>query len=205
MSEGALSKSGFTDFSTGDATACKAVVRAHMQLVRGIVKRYFRHAFEQEEAVQEVWLHVLRQRSSFDPERADCLDRWIAVLAKRRCIDLVRQTGREPLREEADCNEAIVASAEAPTQTASMESSELDSAVDAFKKRLGPQWRAFFDLHFAEGLSHPDTARALGMTVARSKYMKRVLAARARKNRALMDALGRSRTGSLRQGDGDAP
>jgi RNA polymerase sigma-70 factor, ECF subfamily len=190
MSDVALPHSTVSDFRSGDAAAFADVMRIHASLVRGIVTRYFRQTHEQEEALQEAWLQVLRQREAFDADRADELDRWIAVVVKRRCIDLLRAAGRRPADADAEGPEATEASATAPAQEDALESAELRAAVDAFKTKLKPGWREFFELHFVEGRSHPETAEALGVTVARSKYMKRVLVGRARKNRLLMEALG---------------
>ncbi len=192
MNKVALARSTVASFRSGDPSAFEAVVRAHLSLVRTIVGRYFHQVFEQEEAVQEVWLQVLRQRGLFDVDRWEQIDRWIAVLAKRRCIDLVRKKGREPRSEELSSVEASAAAATSADQDAGLESSDIREALELFAATLEGQWKEFFELHFLRGRTHPETARELDVPVARSKYMKRVLVARARRSRPLMNVLGRS-------------
>ncbi|MFW6369227.1 MAG: RNA polymerase sigma factor [Myxococcota bacterium] len=200
----ALPKSTVASFRSGDPTAFQAVARAHLRLVRGIVGRYFHRLFEQEEALQEVWLQILRQKETFDLERWDHLDRWISVVAKRRCIDLLRQEGRKPPADDFESCEVERQTSTPARQDRGVEEGELRAALDAFKSRLEPQWKDFFELHFVAGLSHPETARELDITVARSKYMKRVLVRRSRKNRALMEALGRGTSRSEQEGGRNA-
>src|SRR5687767_14266264 len=71
-------------------------------VVRGVVSRRFSSAFEQEEAMQDVWVHIYNHRASVDPDRAASFTGWLATVAGRRCIDLLRARGarHEDLSEE---------------------------------------------------------------------------------------------------------
>ncbi len=187
-------------FREGDPEAFAALVRAFGPLVRSIVARYFRGAFEREEALQEIWLHAFRNRSALDLSRAADLPGWVAVLARRRCIDLLR---RRP--DDVPASTTGEAAPEdmgaAPVQVAAAEARELQRAVLGFESRLEPPWRDFFRLHFVEGLPYDEVATRLGISRLRCKYLKKVLAARARSDAALMAALGRYRSA----GGDDAP
>jgi RNA polymerase sigma factor (sigma-70 family) len=175
-------------FRAGDAQAFAAVVEAYGPLVRGAVARYWRSAFEREEAMQEIWVHVFRGREALDPDRLDTFSGWLAVLVRNRCLDLLRRPAAEPAATEA---EALAWLQEPPVQEASVEQAELRRAVAAFTARLKPAWRDFFELHFVEGLDYGDITERLGIGRLRCKYLRKVLAARARRNRALLAAIGR--------------
>lgn len=184
-------------FRHGDREAFVRVVEAFGATVRGIVMRYFKEAFDRDEALQEVWLHLYRRREAIDPARAAEARGFVATLARRRCIELVRAAGRRPPEDDAADPDLADPDGE-PARRAAGERRELAEAVAAFRARLDPQWQGFFDGHFVEGRPAAEVARALGMGVPRSKYLKRVLVARARRNRKLMAALGR-----LRDAEGD--
>lgn len=188
-------------FRAGDRRAFEEVVRASLPLVRAIVARHWPGTFDQEEAMQEIWVHAFRQRLALDASRAEAFPGWLAVLARRRCIDLLRRQGaRLPAGAEADAGaETIEDFAPAPQDPhARAEAAELSAAVEAFRGSLDPAWRRFFDLHFVEGLRYPEIAEALSISRLRCRYMRRVLAGRAMRSPALMAALGRVRAGGRR-------
>lgn len=149
--------------------------------------------------MQEIWLHVFRNRASLDLERLEAFPGWLAVLARRRCIDLLRSAPvrAESLDDEAQALDWLHA---APNQGDAAELKDIEAAVKHFQDSLKPAWRSFFDLHFVQGLEYAEVADRLGISKLRCKYMKKVLAARARKNIALLTALGRF----SRAGGGDA-
>jgi RNA polymerase sigma factor (sigma-70 family) len=185
-------------FRAGDRRAFEEVVRACLPLVRAIVARFWPGAFEQEEAMQEIWVHAFRQRLALDPSRAEAFPGWLAVLARRRCIDLLRQSGARspPGAEEGVAAEVVEDAAPVPPeQHARAELAALSAAVDAFRGRLDPPWRRFFDLHFVEGLAYAEIAEALSISRLRCRYMRKVLAGRAMRSPELMAALGRVRAG----------
>ncbi|HEX8950955.1 MAG TPA: sigma-70 family RNA polymerase sigma factor [Polyangia bacterium] len=184
-------------FHEGDASAFAEVVRAFTPLMRGVVARYWKGAFEREEAMQEIWLHVFRHRDALDLARGDAFAGWLAVLARRRCIDLLRhRIDLVPLDELPEA--AALAWLTAPADERPVEGAELAAAVAAFAAKLQPPWRQFFALHFVEGLDYAEVGARLKIGKLRCKYMRKVLSERARRSGALMAALGRAR------GDGDA-
>lgn len=187
-----LTRATLERFQAGDPAAFEAVIRAHAGLVRSIAARFWRSIFEQEEAMQEIWLHAFRQRASLDPDRADEFRGWLAVLARRRALDLLRAAGT-PLAAADLLDEERGGEGQAapPGQEQAAQQRELDEAVAAFARKLKPAWRQFFELHFVQALDYEEVARRLSISRLRCKYMKKVLAARARRHAPLMAALGR--------------
>jgi RNA polymerase sigma factor (sigma-70 family) len=177
----------------GDGAAFATLVQSHSNIVRAAAARHFGTAFDRDEAVQDIWVHVYRQRQHLDVNQADRFEGWLATVAARRCVDLLRARGVR-LVEPGQHADAVLATATAPapSQDALVAQAQLFDAVAAFKARLKPDWQQFFDLHFVQGLPYPEVGARLHISALRCRYMKKVLAARAQRNKALMDALGRA-------------
>ncbi len=176
-------------FRAGEADAFESVVRALAPKVAAVAGHFFRSEFEREEALQEIWLHAYRQRETLDPGRLDSFEGWLATLARRRCLDLLRRApgaGEEPAGAEELAGHG-------PDPQRQAELAQVRQAVDQFAGKLKPGWRSFFQLHFVEGLGYEEVAARLNISRLRCKYMKKVLAARARRNPGLAEALGRRR------------
>ena len=154
-----------------------------------------------EDAMQEIWVHAFQKREVVDPARSDEFGGWLAVLARRKCIDLLRKQGRSPGPGAGDPAKALERVQSSPTQEQAVQTAELLAAVEAFKAGLRPAWSEFFELHFVQGLGYAEVSERLGISRTRCKYMKRVLAGRARRNLGLVGALDRH----LRAGGDDAP
>lgn len=169
------------------------IMQKYQPLVRSAAARYFKSEFEREEAVQEIWLHVFRQRETLDPARFDSFSGWLAVLARRRCIDLARRPSEPESNTELDETALTDWLSEPPQQEAAAETAQLLQAVEQFRTRLKPLWRSFFDMYFVEGLDYEAIGRRLQIGKLRCKYMRKVLALRARKSKPLMAALGQLR------------
>jgi len=178
-------------FQKGDPEAFAQVVRAFGPLVRGAVSRYWQSAFDREEAMQEIWMHVWKHREALDLARAASFSGWLAVLARRRCIDLLREPRDPALAGEATEAEALAWLGTAAEQESSVEGDELGEAVRLFKQKLKEPWREFFELHFERGLDYEEVCGRMGISRLRCKYMRKVLAMKARRNAKIMAALGR--------------
>lgn len=178
-------------FVAGDPQAFADVVQRHTPLVRSIVARFFRRPFEQDEALQAVWVHLYNKRQHADPDRTLEFAGWVGTLAKHKCLDLLRARSRR--REDAEQPAAVPVLPDAPQQ---LLDADLRAAARAFADTLEPDWRPFFQLHFVEGLPYAEVSERLGITRPRCKYMRKVLARRAQRDRGLMNALGRTPEGT---------
>jgi len=141
--------------------------------------------------MQEIWAHVFRNREAIDPSRPDDLPGWVAVLSHRRCVDLLRaRNPAAPLPD--DPTVALEAMEIRATPEHAAEEAALAAAVGRFRDGLDPAWRLFFDAWFVKGLALPEVAAALGISRIRCKYMRKVIASKARRDRAIMAAIGRA-------------
>jgi len=81
----------------GDRTAYEMLLRDCVPLIRSIARRQGVAADYVDDVVQEVLLTIHRARQTYDPSRS--FTAWLRVIAERRAIDLLRQTGRRGARE----------------------------------------------------------------------------------------------------------
>lgn len=177
---------------SGQPSAFAEVVKAFTPRLRRMAMGYFRSPFEQEDAVQEAFVHLYRQRMQIDPLRADEFQGFVATLARRKMIDLFRArrpADAEPPPEGAD--ETADPEKEAANQ-------QLRALLAQFEERLKPGFRAFFRRVFVEGEDEALARAALGVGSLRAKYIKKVLLGRLRQHRPLLDFLDRTTQGERR-------
>ena len=73
----------------GDRVAYQALLRAVTPYLRRIARRHFGRAEDAEDAVQEILLAAHSIRHTYEPGRP--FKPWLATIANRRCIDLLRR------------------------------------------------------------------------------------------------------------------
>ncbi len=172
-------------FRSGDRDAFLEVYRTFAADVRRWVDRYFSRPFEQEEAVQEIWLMVHRQAGTFDPARGP-LRGWLRTLAVNRCRELLRAKGRR-LPDGDELEEALESPGGGPESA--VRATRLREAVQQFAATLEPDEAKMLELGLLEGHSHEEVARALGVSVRRCKYLKKKILSRAAGDSRLRQAL----------------
>jgi RNA polymerase sigma-70 factor (ECF subfamily) len=84
----------------GDRAAYERLLGQILPLVRAIAARQHRASDRIEDVVQEVLLTIHRVRHTYDPSRP--FSPWLAAIARRRSIDLLRRRGRIEAIEASD-------------------------------------------------------------------------------------------------------
>jgi RNA polymerase sigma-70 factor (ECF subfamily) len=161
------------------------VYDAHAGDVRPVVWHFFRSPFEREEAAQEVWLHVHRMASAYDPARGALLA-WLRTLAANRCREILRAAGRRPA-PTLEVDDEHLPPAESPEAAVRHERGR--SAVAGFLATLSGEEADVFRLSFLDELTHGEVAAKLGISPRRAKYLKLKLLAVAADAPALRAAL----------------
>lgn len=172
----------------GDAEAFAALVRVFGPRVRRMAMHYFRSPFDQEEAVQEVFLLLHRQREAIDPVRSVQLAGFILTLARRRMLDLLRSRRKEAPAEELK-DDALADDSQAPLQQAA--EAELVELLKRFEEKLNPKYRSYFRAVFVEGRDFDEAREALGLSRLRARYLKLVLLRALRRHLPLLEYLGK--------------
>ena len=180
-------------FRDGDAQAFAEIFRAFHRLTWRVAGRFFRDELVREEAVQEIWLTVHRNRGVVDPTRASAFPGWLLTAARNRCLDLLRARGSrgEDAEVELPPDDGLVDEAPRPEEQAS--AGELLGAIASFKSSLPEHLREAFELIFEQELEPAAAGRAIGASRIRMRYLKKLLLERVRAAAALQAALGRRR------------
>ena len=187
---GSVDRDALDRFRRGDEKSFLAVHNAHAPAIARLISRFFPRPFEREEAIQEVWLLVLRRAGAFDPERGALLA-WLRAVAKNRCLEILRaRTHRPDAREELPAE----LSEDEPTPDAGdperqVRLGRLREAVRRFSAGLTADEVIVFTLSLLEERAHDDVARRAGITVRRCKYLRKKLLARALEDPDLLAAM----------------
>jgi RNA polymerase sigma-70 factor (ECF subfamily) len=170
----------------GDVQAFLLLYEAHAAEVRAIARRFLPGPFEQEEAIQEIWLQVHRGLASYDAGRGT-FGAWLQAVAINCCRQMLRAARRRlPGTPEDEPSEGPAA-AEDPEHE--VRNRRLQVAVADFTRRLDPLLAEVLKLALIEELSHDEIAGRLGVSVRRSKYLKKLVLARATRDPGLKAAL----------------
>jgi RNA polymerase sigma-70 factor (ECF subfamily) len=139
-----------------DAEALALLYDRHAGRLMGLAHRILGDTGEAEEILQEVFLHVWRAATTFDPSRGPVLA-WLLVATRSRSIDRLRS--RRPGKS------AGMTSLEEAPETASREDVEADAASREWEAQcraviaeLPEDQRRALELAYFEGLTHQEIA-----------------------------------------------
>jgi RNA polymerase sigma-70 factor (ECF subfamily) len=140
-------------------------------LVWSLARRFTRSTADAEDAVQEIFLDLWKSASRFEPERAS-EKTFVAMVARRRLIDLLRRAERRPqltaIPEDVD-----FASDQQERLEQSVEASLAARALHALK----PEQRHVLMLSVYHGMSHGEIVESTGLPLGTVKsHIRRGLA-----------------------------
>jgi RNA polymerase sigma-70 factor (ECF subfamily) len=81
----------------GDKVAYETLLRDCVPLIKAVARRLGVTGDQANDVVQEVLLTIHRARQTYDPARS--FNAWLRVIAERRTVDFLRQSGRRCARE----------------------------------------------------------------------------------------------------------
>lgn len=148
----------------GDRAAYDRLLRETVPFIRAIAAR--RHSSEDriDDVVQDVLLTVHRVRHTYDPERP--FERWLAAIAERRSIDLLRRRARRAAVETSDQRTyETFPDAGANREGETLARDELSRAIAT----LPPGQREAIELLKLRELSLKEAARTSGRSIAALK------------------------------------
>ena len=167
-------------FRAGERAAFLAVYDAFAPKVRVVAQRYFPTTFDQEEAIQEIWLMVHRQCAQFDLQKGD-LGGWLWAVATNRCKELWRSRVRRPdwnqptqVEEERTGFDAEVVAPDVQVQN-----KRVTDAMTAFCSQLAPKDAHVFRLSCLQDHSHEEVAEQTGLSARQCKYLRMKLLSQA--------------------------
>ncbi len=164
--------------AAGDDAALSVLYQNTVAQVFAIARGVLRSKEDAEEVVCDVYTHAWLRASSFDAGRGS-VRAWLAVMARNRALDRLRQ--RRDLvsldEERGDADGApFMIDAFGPEQILARFQS--GTALHRALKSLTAQRRQLLSLAFFQGLSHQEIADAVGLPLGTVKsHVRRALAA----------------------------
>jgi RNA polymerase sigma-70 factor (ECF subfamily) len=143
-------------FKKEDPSAFEAIVLRYQDRIHNLCRYMLRDFRDAEDAAQDVFLKVFRSLKDFRPEAS--LYTWIYRIAVTTCLDYIRKSRRETLR-----NEPLVEDlpSDKPFPDRIYESKERTEAIQRALQKLPEKLRAAIVLKEIEELSYEEIAEVL--------------------------------------------
>jgi RNA polymerase sigma-70 factor (ECF subfamily) len=162
-----------SSFRFGDDEALRVLYEEHGALIYSYCHRVVGPNLAAD-VTQEVFISAWRSRESFDPEKGTFAG-WLMAIAKRRCIDALRRTGRRP--EFATDTDNVAGGELGSTEVAAIERIADRMLLDDVISQLPARARRAVELAFFEQLTHPEIAATTGTPLGTVKSdIRRALA-----------------------------
>jgi RNA polymerase sigma-70 factor (ECF subfamily) len=150
--------------ASGDKTAVQDCLKTYGGLVWSLAKRMLPNQDDVEDAVQEIFIDVWKNAERFD-EKQSSETTFIAMLARRRLIDRLRKSNRQPGLDSLD---DITFEPAKRTDLEIHTSIEAKEAAEAVRE-LRPEQQKVLYLSICQGLSHQEIADLTGMPIGTVK------------------------------------
>ena len=156
-----------TDAPTFDNSDTTLVFEANYDRICRYISCMIHDPVEAEDLAQETFLRAFQQRDSL--RNREVLLTWLYRIATNVCLDRLRQRARRaPLESETDLDD-IPSDSDAPSLERTIERNEMSSCVQQYLADLPDDYRAVILLQDMHGLTGPEIAETLGVSVATAK------------------------------------
>ena len=156
------------EVARGDAAAVQRCMARYGALVWSLARRLSPTPADAEDATQEIFLDLWRSAGRFDPERGS-EQMFVMVIARRRLIDRLRTMRQRREHEIAGSDDLLL---EVPVESRADRHVEAQIARAALAQLPIEQQRVL-DLSIAQGMSHGEIARRIGMPLGTVKTLVR--------------------------------
>jgi RNA polymerase sigma-70 factor (ECF subfamily) len=150
--------------ASGDKSAVQECLDTYGGLVWSLARRMSPNSDDAEDAVQEIFIDVWKNAARYDEAQASETT-FVAMIARRRLIDRLRKTNRQP---NIDSLEDVLAEPSGGKDTDIQMYVEAKEAAQAMKN-LRPEQRQILHLSIVQGFSHQEIADALTMPLGTVK------------------------------------
>lgn len=150
--------------AAGDDGAVAACVDVYSSLVWSLARRFTSNRAEAEDAVQEIFIDLWSSAGRFDSSKASETT-FIAMVARRRLIDRLRKTSREPPMDDIDAAFDLGT----PGPAAATEVKDEAARAARLIKTLTPEQQQIIQLSVYQGHTHRSIADSLGIPLGTVK------------------------------------
>lgn len=150
--------------ASGDKNAVQECLKLYGGLVWSLARRMSANTDDAEDAVQEIFIDIWKNAARFDQTQASETT-FVAMIARRRLIDRLRKTNRQP--NVGSLEDILVEPSKDLAQHMQM-SVEAREAAEAMRE-LRPEQRQVLNLSIFQGLSHQEISNLTGMPIGTVK------------------------------------
>ena len=150
--------------ASGDKNAVQECLKLYGGLVWSLARRMSANTDDAEDAVQEIFIDIWKNAARFDQTQASETT-FVAMIARRRLIDRLRKTNRQP--NVGSLEDILVEPSKDLAQQMQM-SVEAREAAEAMRE-LRPEQRQVLNLSIFQGLSHQEISNLTGMPIGTVK------------------------------------
>ncbi len=143
----------------GDKSAFSHLFDRYSQLTLNLAWRVLNERQEAEDVVQEVFMHLWRNASSYDQQRGS-LSTWIGMIARSRSIDKLRSLKARRILDSNN-EEFENLSEQLPDTDDSLKNMENRLLVRKAFGSLAVEQRIAIEMAYYEGMSQSEIAKAL--------------------------------------------
>lgn len=159
--------------AAGDPRAAEKFLAQYGDLLWSLARRFCDDYAEIEDCVQEAVIEIWKSAGKFDPERASETT-FVAMIARRRYIDRLRQRKRRPTPEPLMDDDLLVGDSNQLTLEQTTEVEQIKPII----AQMRDVQRNVVQLAIFRGYSHGDIARVLNMPLGTVKtHLRRALLA----------------------------
>src|SRR5271165_355729 len=138
----------------GDQQALSELYDRYSKVVYGVALRILPDTGAAEDLLQDIFLQLWRKPDAFDSSRGS-LAVWLAVIARHRSIDRLRQR-----RPETDIEDCVIAGG--PDLRDETERALVVEKVRSAMQEMSSDQRTALELAFFQGLTHTEIAEKTG-------------------------------------------
>jgi RNA polymerase sigma-70 factor (ECF subfamily) len=150
--------------AAGDESAVSACLDQYGNLVWSLARRFTTSHAEAEDAVQEIFIDLWSSAAKYDRDKASETT-FVAMIARRRLIDRLRKTKREPFTEEIE----NVPGLDSPDHAREVEVKDEAAKASRLIRTLKPEQQRVIELAVYHGHTHQSIADALNLPLGTVK------------------------------------
>lgn len=147
----------------GDRATYQRLLQALVPYLSAIARRHFGAADGVEDAVQDVLMIVHRVRHTYEPERP--FKPWLATIANRHCIDLMRRARRSRQQEAVDPTLLDAHPDDAPKPDDALQHLQASEGFRRTVASLPQRQRTAIELLKLQELSLREASQASGLSI----------------------------------------
>jgi RNA polymerase sigma-70 factor (ECF subfamily) len=148
----------------GEEFAVEEFMSSYGNLVWALAKRFTNTAEDAEDAAQDIFLEVWQNAGRYDSAKS-AESTFITMIARRRLIDRLRKTYRQPQTQSIENSFEVQAAAGEKQLQAKVEAKQAVKAMS----QLRPEQRNLMLMTIFDGLSHGEIAQITGMPLGTVK------------------------------------